>query len=541
MNAQNKIGHIAGGLNYLSGQTRSVSRCLRGRNGTSNAAFHVLKAAVVLGGIMALLPGCSPKAPQKIKMPFAGTLRLDGVTIVDTENGALAPGMSILMDRGRIVRISATAVTPADPSVRSVNAAGKFVVPGYNNMHSHVLAADNASGAMAMMLTEGVTGFRQMSGSPELLKARRDGTLPMGNNAPGLLAMPGNLLLPFNTVSLKDTDVEIRQQKQDGADFIKIGLVSPAVFFEAIAEAKRVGLPALGHLQEGVETAQASRAGFRSIEHLGPGDALWTACSTQETALLADALRHPPMKAPPFRIPAFVQTFLAARMHKLLICPTAFEAPADAARLQRAFDTYSEQKCHALAALFVADDTWNVPTLVRLKTQEFADAEEYQRDPYLPYIPEESVKEWREVTDRFRKLPAAMHATFHEAYGRQLALTKLFSDSGVPMMTGTDGSGQAPGQSLAQEFDELAEAGLSPLKILQMTTLYPARFLGRTADMGRVVTGTYANLVLLDADPTASVQNMHRIAGVVRGGVYLSRGDLDALAARVAAGHGFLH
>jgi len=151
------------------------------------------------------------------------------------------------------------------------------------------------------------------------------------------------------------------------------------------------------------------------------------------------------------------------------------------------------------------------------------------------------VKEWREVTDRFRKLPAAMHATFHEAYGRQLALTKLFSDSGVPMMTGTDGSGQAPGQSLAQEFDELAEAGLSPLKILQMTTLYPARFLGRTADMGRVVTGTYANLVLLDADPTASVQNMHRIAGVVRGGVYLSRGDLDALAARVAAGHGFLH
>jgi len=88
MNAQNKIGHIAGGLNYLSGQTRSVSRCLRGRNGTSNAAIHVPKAAAVLGGIMALLLGCSPKAPQKIEMPVAGTLQLDGVTIVDTENGA---------------------------------------------------------------------------------------------------------------------------------------------------------------------------------------------------------------------------------------------------------------------------------------------------------------------------------------------------------------------------------------------------------------------------------------------------------------------
>jgi imidazolonepropionase-like amidohydrolase len=133
-----------------------------------------------------------------------------------------------------------------------------------------------------------------------------------------------------------------------------------------------------------------------------------------------------------------------------------------------------------------------------------------------------------------------MHATFREAYRRQLALTKLFSDAGVPMMAGTDGSGQAPGQSLAQEFDELAKAGLSPLKILQMTTLYPARFLGRAAHMGTVVVGGDADLVLLDADPIASVQNMHRIAGVVRGGVYHSRRDLNALATRVAAGKGFL-
>jgi len=500
----------------------------------------VLKTAVFIGGVATLLSGCGPKAPSRIDLLVPGPLRLDGVTIVDSENGALTPGMSIFMDHGRIVRITTMPTTSADPSVQSVDAAGKFVVPGYNNMHSHALAADNASGAMAMMLTEGVTGFRQMSGSPELLKARREGTLPLGKNSPGLLAMPGSLLLPFNTVSIEDTNIEIRQQKQDGADFIKIGLVSPAVFYSAIAEAKLLGLPALGHLQEGVDTAQASRAGFRSIEHLGPGDTVWAACSTQEAALLADALLHPAMKAPPFKIPAFIQNFMARRLQKLLINPVAFEAPDDAARLQKAFDTYSDEKCHELAALFVANDTWNVPTLVRLKTQELADAPEYQHDPYLPYIPKASVKAWREVTEKFIKLPPAMHATFREAYRRQLALTKLFSDAGVPMMTGTDGSGQAPGQSLAQEFDELAKAGLSPLKILQMTTLFPARFLGLAAHMGRVVVGGDADLVLLDADPIASVQNLHRIAGVVRGGVYHSRQDLDALAARVAAGNGFL-
>jgi hypothetical protein len=84
-------------------------------------------------------------------------------------------------------------------------------------------------------------------------------------------------------VGAEDTVVEIQQQKQDGADFIKIGLVGPKVFFTAIPEAKRVGLPALGHLQQGIDTAQASRAGFRSIEHLGPGGTIWAACSTQET------------------------------------------------------------------------------------------------------------------------------------------------------------------------------------------------------------------------------------------------------------------
>src|ERR1700730_5414024 len=51
------------------------------------------------------------------------------------------------------------------------------------------------------------------------------------------------------------------------------------------------------------------------------------------------------------------------------------------------------------------------------------------------------------------------------------------------MMAGTDGGGQVPGQSLHQEFDELFKAGLSPPKILRMTTLKPAEFLGRTATM----------------------------------------------------------
>ena len=109
---------------------------------------------------------------------------------------------------------------------------------------------------------------------------------------------------------------EIRQQKNQGADVIKVGLVSPEVLFAAIAEGKRVGLPVLGHLQEGVDAAEASRAGFRSIEHFGPGDSIWIGCSTEGAVLLADAAEHPAMKAPPIPIPAFVEKILMKRLQK---------------------------------------------------------------------------------------------------------------------------------------------------------------------------------------------------------------------------------
>ena len=497
-----------------------------------------LNCTAVLIALSLPLMGCRKQLPQHVAVPVAGKLRIDGVTIVDTQTGKLMPGMSILTDAGKIVAIAPTANLPKDNTVQVIDAAGKFVVPGYNDMHVHVLDQENSPALLALMLTEGVTGFRQMSGSPELLEQRRNGTLPIGKDAPALLAMPGSVLTPFNAESVNSAIDEIDRQKSEGADFIKIALVSPQVFFAALAEAKRVGLPALGHLQAGVDAAQASQAGFKSIEHLGPGDSIWIGCSTEQARLQADAAQHPAMKAPPFKLPSFVEKLVMGHIRKLLINPAAFEKPEEAARLQRAFNTYDENKCRMLAARFAENGTWHVPTLVRLRTQELADAPEYESDPALQYLKPDAVKEWQEVNEKFRRLPPSMRATFREAYRRQLALTKLLDEAGVRMMSGTDGGGQVPGQSLYQEFDELAKAGLSPLKIFQMTTLNPAEYLGRSATMGTIDVGKNADMVILDASPIESVQNMQRISGVVRAGFYHSIADLDSLKARIQAGHG---
>ncbi|AUW58562.1 hypothetical protein C1T17_11085 [Sphingobium sp. SCG-1] len=486
---------------------------------------------VVLAGLIWVLSG----APQRpvVAFPPSGPLRIEGATIVDPRDGKLTPNMAVEIDAGRIVRVSPMAAPASLGNVRRIDARGKFLVPGYNNMHVHALDRDR-TGALALMLADGVTGFRQMSGTSEDLKDRREHRLPLTGETPGLLAMPGPVLIPFNAGSPEAAQSEIKRQKVAGADFIKVGMMAPDVFWATLAAARAEGLSAVGHLQPGVDPARAAREGFRSIEHLGPGDAIWIACSRANAELFAESADHPRMTAPPIQLP-YLDRFVMWRLRKTLINPAAFAKPEHIARLGRAISTFDPERCAALARLFAAHHTWHVPTLVRIRNQYLADDPAYQRDPFLQYMPKSDIESWQEVTRTFRALPAESRNIYRRLYARDLMLTKLLADSGVPMMTGTDGGGYAsPGQTLQQEFRELATAGLSPLKILQMTTINPAAFLGRNGRMGRIDTGYNADLVILDANPLLDVGNLGEIDGVVRAGYYHSRADLDAVRRRVA-------
>ena len=111
-------------------------------------------------------------------------------------------------------------------------------------------------------------------------------------------------------------------------------------------------------------------------------------------------------------------------------------------------------------------------------------------------------------------------------FALQLKLTKLFDTAGVKMLAGSDFGGVwvIPGVSLHQEFDLLGQAGLSPLRVLQMTTLDGAEFFGLQASAGAVEEGKNANLVVLDGNPIESIQNLHKIDAVVRGRKVLLQG-----------------
>jgi imidazolonepropionase-like amidohydrolase len=139
---------------------------------------------------------------------------------------------------------------------------------------------------------------------------------------------------------------------------------------------------------------------------------------------------------------------------------------------------------------------------------------------------------WREALDIYsRTTTAAAKATYKELYEYNLQMVRLFNRAGVRILAGDDlgGGWVIAGFGLHQEFRELAKAGLSPLEVLQTATLDGAQFLRRTATMGTVEEGKSADLVLLDANPIASVENLDRIWGVVLHGRYYSRSALDSM------------
>jgi hypothetical protein len=462
------------------------------------------------------------------------TTILRGVTVVDTRDGSLTPGVDVAVTRKGI-----TSIGPASDqaALGAVDVSGKYLIPGYLEMHAHPLESKDPAGSLELMLAYGITGFRQMSGSPKLLGQRAAGNLPLPKDSPALLALPGTVLSPLNADTDAAAVATVAEQHGAGADFIKVAFVAPDVFFAAQAEANRLGIGILGHLPVNIDVIRASREGMRSIEHLGPGLGILAACSSDEAGVRATLAAQRPLKLPSSRIP-FMDRVVATMIKKIAVNPTKLSRPADVELMRHAVGTFDHGKAKALAAHFVADGTWQCPTLIRKRTSQLCDAPEYRTEENLRYVADSTVKTWSAAADTFAKRPAGERAAFREEFALQLRVTKLFDEAGVKMLAGSDASGavwEIPGYALHQEFDLLAEAGLSPLRILQMTTLNGAEFLGRTDTMGTVEVGKQADLVLLDANPVEDVKHLHGVSGVVRGGRYYSAAALGDLKRRVAS------
>lgn len=435
----------------------------------------------------------------------APPLVLQGVTVIDMTGAAPRPGMTVIIRGGRIETVSSEVKVPEGAQV--VDARGKFLIPGLWDMHVHLWHAERE---LPLFVANGVTGVRDMASPPAQIFRLRDEVKSGRTLGPRIVACgpqvdgPGEA--PEHAIPVSNA-AEARQAVQRlkalGADCVKPhDRVPRDAYLALVDEAKRAGLPVMGHVPNEVEVAEASDAGQRSIEHLG---GLFDACSSARAEI--ERLKSLPPPKDPSEFPRRL-----------------------AARGTLALDTYSPEICGRLFERFVRNGTWQCPTLATTYARTFIDDLSRRDDPRLRYIPKEQRERWKPENDFFARFRTPDYVAWQKRYWTEaLKLVGAMHRAGVPILAGTDLSLAYvyPGFSLHDELAFLVEAGLSPREALAAATVNPARFLGLEA--GTVETGKIADLVLLDADPLADIRNTRRIAGVIVNGRWLGPEDLQAL------------
>jgi imidazolonepropionase-like amidohydrolase len=98
-------------------------------------------------------------------------------------------------------------------------------------------------------------------------------------------------------------------------------------------------------------------------------------------------------------------------------------------------------------------------------------------------------------------------------------VSRLFK-AGVNIGVGTDGS--IPfvpiGVSLHEELAQLAKCGLSPVEVITAATSGNARLLRMQDRVGSVSPGYFADLVVVDGDPTVDIRNTRNVRLVISSG-----------------------
>lgn len=104
---------------------------------------------------------------------------------------------------------------------------------------------------------------------------------------------------------------------------------------------------------------------------------------------------------------------------------------------------------------------------------------------------------------------------------------------GIPLAIGTDAGGQGNFQGLwdHREMELLVQAGIPPMQAIRAATINGAKFLGLEKQYGTLQPGKIANFIVLTANPLSAITNSRKIEAVWLNG---SPMDREALARQAA-------
>jgi imidazolonepropionase-like amidohydrolase len=440
-------------------------------------------------------------------------------SIVDVAKGRTIPDQAIAIRDGRIVATGHDRTVAARFTVaRSIEAHGKFVMPGLWDMHVHFgggseLIEENRA-LLPIYVAYGVTTVRDAAADlgPSVLQWRSEvaaGTLLGPTIFTSGPKLEGYKPLWKGTIEVgtpAEVDAALDRLQAMKVDFVKItdNTLKPDIFLYAVKAAKARGLKTSAHTPYALTIEQAAETGLSSVEHL---DYLIKAGSLQEAAIGADYVAGKLSYGE--ASDRFVETF----------------DPVYAARTYRRL---------AKTGLHVT------PTLNMSRILTYLDREDHSKDPALALIGPGLRKTYDWRVERAAKATPAQIGARHKEYELSVRVLPMLRDAGIPILAGTDAgylnSFNYPGQGLHDEIELYVRSGLTPREALESATITGPAFLGKSKDFGAVAQGKIAHILILDANPLKDVSATRSIHAVVLRGKFLDRAALDGLLAEARRG-----
>ncbi len=432
-------------------------------------------------------------------------LIIRGATVIDGAGAPPAGPIDIVVEGDRIIQIRPVGSPglPIDPArrpkadgAREIDAAGKFVLPGFVSLHGHIHTPETGQGVapdyiFKLWLMHGITTMRDLGNERGAAWTAQAAAASAANaiTAPRIYPYP-----VFRGWSAGEVDTpeqaraRIRQLKAEGAKGVKFFGAPEEILWAGLEEAKTQGLrTTMHHAQVDVAHANVldtSQRGLNSMEHwYGLPEALFDDKVLQDYPLTYNYLDEQNRFEEAGRLWAqaarpgserwdYVLETLLERDFAIVPTLTIYSASRDWMRARRA-------EWH---------DTFTMPSLWKF----FAPDRNAHGSYWFDWGTEQEVA-WRDNYRRWMQ--------FINAYKNAGGKVGVGEDAGYIYST--------YGFGYINELELLREAGFHPLEVLRSATLIGAKILGAEKDIGSIQVGKKADLLIIGENPLANLKVLY--------------------------------
>ena len=113
-------------------------------------------------------------------------------------------------------------------------------------------------------------------------------------------------------------------------------------------------------------------------------------------------------------------------------------------------------------------------------------------------------------------VPPAMEQRADESFRKLVEWVGALHKAGVPIVAGTDQA--VPGHSLHRELELYVQAGMTPMEAIQSATIGPARAMKLDRQVGTIMAGKRADLILVAGRPDREISDIRKVKTVIAAG-----------------------